>query len=176
MIFLKLLSKLIRILRAGVDPRQIAAGFMLGMFLGLLSFKTLFAAPVLLILILVNVNLASAFVGLFFFRIVAYFADPLIHSLGYWVLADLEGLQGLWTALASMRIVPFTRFYNTLVMGGLILCVVLAIPVYRGVQVLIVGYRNRFQERVRSWKFVKILRGSTFFRLLSGVDRLGGGR
>jgi uncharacterized protein (TIGR03546 family) len=142
MIFIKLLAKLIKILRSGVDPRQIAAGFMLGAILGLLSLRTLLAAPVLLALILLNVNLAAAFVGLLLFRLIAYVADPLIHGLGYLVLVDLHGLHDLWTALSSMRIVPLTRFNNTLVMGGLILSVVLAVPVFWGVKRLIIGYRS----------------------------------
>jgi uncharacterized protein (TIGR03546 family) len=176
MIFLKLLSKLIKILRAGGDPRQIAGGFMLGMMLGLLSFRTLFAAPILLVIILINVNLASAVVALILFRVIAYIADPLIHSLGYRALIDMRGLQGAWAYLAALPVFPFTRFYNTLIMGGLILSIVLAFPVFWGIKGLIIGYRERYQQRVQNWKFVKILKGSTFFRLLSGVGGFGGGR
>jgi uncharacterized protein (TIGR03546 family) len=174
MIFLKILAKFIKVLRSGEDPRQIAGGCMLGMMLGLLTFKTLFAAPLLLILILVNVNLAAAIVGLFIFRLIGYLADPLLHSLGYWVLADIPGLKGFWTALASMRIVPFTRFNNTLIMGGLIAAAVLAIPLFWGVKRLINGYREGYQERVQNWKIIKILKGSALFRFLSGVEKLGG--
>jgi len=174
MIFLKLLAKLIKILRSGVDPRHIAGGFMLGMMLGLLSFRTLFAAPLLLALILINVNLAAAVVALLMFRFIAYLADPLIHSLGYRVLVDFSGLHGFWTYIASMRIVPFTRFNNTLVMGGLILSVVLAVPCYWGVKRLIIGYRVRYQKKVENWKLIKALKGTALFRVLAGVDRLGG--
>jgi uncharacterized protein (TIGR03546 family) len=174
MIFLKLLAKLIKILRSGVDPRQIAGGFMLGMVLGLLSLKTLLAAPVVLALILLNVNLAAAFVGLLMFRLIASLADPLIHGLGYTVLVDLTGLHNLWTSLASMRIMPYTRFNNTLVMGGLILSVVLAVPAFWGVKRLIIGYRARYQEKVQNWKIIKALKSTTFFRVISGVSRVGG--
>ena len=174
MVFLKLLAKLIKVLRSGEDPRKIAGGCMLGMMLGLLTFKTLFAAPLLLILILVNVNLAAAIVGLFIFRLIGYLADPLLHSLGYWVLADIPGLEGFWTALASMRIVPFTRFNNTLIMGGLLAAAVLAIPLFWGVKRLIIGYREGYQERVQNWKIIKILKGSALFRFLLGVEKLGG--
>jgi uncharacterized protein (TIGR03546 family) len=174
MIFLKLLAKLIKVLRSGEDPRQIAGGCMLGMVLGLLTFKTLFAAPLLLILILVNVNLASAIVGLFIFRLIGYLADPLLHSLGHWILVDVPGLKGFWTALASIRIVPFTRFNNTLIMGGLIAAAVFAIPLFLGVKRFIIRYREGYQERVQNWKIIKILKGSALFRFLSGVERLGG--
>jgi uncharacterized protein (TIGR03546 family) len=174
MIFLKLVAKLIKILRSGVDPRQLAGGFMLGMILGLLSLRTLFAAPLLLALILLNVNLAAAMVGLLLFRLIAYLADPLIHGLGYVVLVDIPGLHDLWTSLASVRIVPFTRFNNTLVMGGLILSIVLAVPVFWGVKRLIIGYRALYQERVQNWKIVKALKATAIFRVLSGVSRVGG--
>ena len=174
MIFLKLLAKLVKVLRSGEDPRQIAAGFMLGMMLGLLTFKTLIAAPLLLILILFNVNLASAIIGLFIFRIIGYFADPLLHSLGYRVLVDYPGLHGFWKTLASMRVVPFTRFNNTLIMGRLIIAVVLAFPLFWGVKRLIIAYREGYQEKVQDWKIIKILKGSALFRFLSGVEKLGG--
>jgi len=174
MIFLKLLAKLLKVLTSGEDPRQIAGGFMLGMMLGLLTLKTLFAAPILLVLILINVNLASAIVGLFIFKLIGFLVDPLLHSLGYWVLVDIPGLKGFWTELAAMPLLPFTRFNNTLVMGGLIAAVALAIPLFWGVKRLIFGYREGVQEKVQNWKIVKILKGTALFRFLSGVEKLGG--
>jgi uncharacterized protein (TIGR03546 family) len=174
MIFLKLLGKLIKILRSGEDPRQIAGGFMLGMMIGLITFKSLVAAPLLLILILINVNLASAAVGFILFRLITYFADPLLHSLGYTVLVDISGLHGFWSRLASLRIVPYTRFNNTLVMGSLIVAVVLAIPLFWAIKRLVIAYRERYEQKVQNWKIVKILKTSALFRFLSGVDKLGG--
>jgi uncharacterized protein (TIGR03546 family) len=173
MIFLKLIAKLIKILRSGEHPRQIAWGFILGMMLGLLSLKTLFAAPLLLVLILVNVNLSAAIVAILLFRLIAFLADPLIHGLGYWVLVQ-TGLEGFWTMAASLPVVPFTRFNNTLVMGGLVLSLILVIPVFWGVKRLIIGYRERYAERVQNWKLMKVIKKSTLVRLLSGVDRVGG--
>ena len=174
MIFLKLLAKLLKVLKSGEDPRQIAGGFMLGMMLGLLTLKTLFAAPILLVLILINVNLASAVVGLFIFKLIGFLLDPLLHSLGYWVLTDIPILKDFWTNISSLPLVPFTRFNNTLVMGSFIAAMVLAIPLFWGVKRLIIGYRERAQEKVQNWKIVKILKGTALFRFLSGVEKLGG--
>jgi uncharacterized protein (TIGR03546 family) len=174
MIILKMISKLIRILQAGEDPRLIAGGFMLGMILGLLSLKTLFALPVFLLLLLLNVNLAAAVVAVLLFRLIAFIADPLIHGLGYAVLVDFERLRAFWSFLASVRIVPFTRFNNTLVMGGLILSLVLAFPVFWGIKQLIIVYRERYQERVQNWKIIKAIKGTALFRVLFGASRVGG--
>jgi uncharacterized protein (TIGR03546 family) len=174
MILLKLLAKLLQILKSGEDPRQIAGGFMLGMMLGLLTMKTLFAAPIVLVLILINVNLAAAAAGFLIFRLVGFLIDPLLNAMGYWVLTDAPALQGFWTELASLPVVPFTRFNNTLVMGGLLAALLLAIPLFWGVKRLIAGYRENAQEKVQNWKIIKVLKGTALFRFLSGVDKLGG--
>lgn len=174
MIFLKLLAKLLKVLKSGEHARQIAGGFMLGMMIGLLTMKTLFAVPIVLVLILINVNLAAAVVGIFIFKLIAFLLDPLLNALGYWVLVDITGLKGFWTEIASMPIVPFTRFNNTLVMGGLIAALVLAIPLFWGVKRLVIGYREKVQEKVQNWKIIKILKGTALFRFLSGVEKLGG--
>jgi uncharacterized protein (TIGR03546 family) len=87
---------------------------------------------------------------------------------------DIPGLKGFWTEISSMPAAPYTRFNNTLIMGGLIVAVVLAIPLYIGVKRLIVGYREHVQEKVQNWKIIKILKGTALFRFLSGVEKLGG--
>ena len=55
MIFLKLLSKLIKILRSGEMPFQIAWGFVLGMGIGLISLRSLTVSFLILLVILRDV-------------------------------------------------------------------------------------------------------------------------
>ncbi len=173
MLFLKLLAKLVRLLRSGADPRQIAGGFVLGMMLGLLSFRTLISVPIVLIIIIVNVNLASAMVGFIIFRALAFFADPLLHSLGYWVLVYSDTLKEFWITLYNVRFVPYTRFNNTVIMGNLIASLVLIIPIFLGVKRLIIGYREKYEEKIQRWKIIKILRSSSLFRWFTKLKELG---
>lgn len=167
MIILQLIRRLVKVLQAASSPFQISGGFTLGMILGLLSFRTLFALPVILCLILLNVNLAAALFGLLAFRLLAYLLDPLIHSLGFWILTR-PALESLWTALNNLRFVPYTRFNNTLVLGSLVLAVILALPVYRGVAALVRAYREKYHDRIRRWRVIQILKSS---RLITWLNR-----
>ena len=74
----------------------------------------------------------------------------------------------------GMPVFPFTRFNNTLVMGSLLLAAALCAPLFRGVMRLVASYSEGYQEKVQNWKLIRILKGSSLFRFLSGVDKLGG--
>ena len=56
MIGIWIIRRLIYVFRSNATPFQIASGFILGMVLGLISFKSLFSVPVILLIILLSVN------------------------------------------------------------------------------------------------------------------------
>jgi len=172
MIFLKLLSKLVKLLRGAASPTQIAGGFVLGMLIGVISLNTLFAPVIILFIVILNVNITSAILAALIFRLIAFLIDPVLHSLGYWVLVDVSALSRVWAFLYNIPIFPYTRFNNTVVIGGLILSVVLLYPVYRGIYVLIKNYREKYEDRIKKWKIIKVLGGSKFFRFLGGLKNL----
>ena len=108
----------------------------------------------------------------FLFRLIAFLIDPFLHSLGYWILVEVSALKGIWTFLYNIPIFPYTRFNNTVVMGGLILSVVLLYPVFMGIKVLIRNYRDRYEEKIKKWKIIKVLRGSKLFKFFGGLKNL----
>lgn len=163
MLILQLVRKLVKVLRSAGSPFQIAGGFALGMLLGFTSFKTLFAAPIVLCLILLNINLAGAILGILIFRFAAYMADPLIHSLGYWILTR-EVLRPLWTALYDLPLAPYLRYNNTVVLGSLVVGLLLFIPVYIGVKRLLIAYNERFREKIERLKFIRAVKGTFVFK------------
>jgi uncharacterized protein (TIGR03546 family) len=173
MIFLKLLSKLIKLLRSAASPSQIAGGFVFGMVIGIISLNSLFAPVVILFIIILNVNVTSAIFAALIFRLIAFIIDPFLHSLGYWVLVDVSALAGAWEFLYNIPIFPYTRFNNTVVMGGLILSVVLLYPVFKGISVLIRNYREKYEEKIKKWKIIKVLSGTKIFRFFGGLKNLG---
>jgi uncharacterized protein (TIGR03546 family) len=173
MLILQLVRKLVKILRSAASPFQVAGGFALGMLLGFTSFKTLFAVPVILCLVLLNVNLAAAILGILIFRLVAYLADPLIHSLGFWILTR-ETLVPLWRGMYNLPLVPYLRYNNTVVIGSVITGLILFIPVYLGVKRLIVAYNERLREKIQRMKFIKALNGSFVFKWVRRVLDLRG--
>jgi len=174
MIFLKLLSKLVKLLRAGDTPSQIAWGFVLGMTIGLVSLKSLLAPFLILLLILLDVNITAAIFSALLFRAIAYFAAPLFHTLGYWLLVEWKNLRDVWEFLYNSPLVPYTRFNNTVIIGSLVISAVIFYPVFAGGRLLLLNYRKHYAHRVRTWKVMKILGGSKFVKWFAKVRNLGG--
>jgi len=136
----------------------------MGFIVGLTPFWTLQNLLILMIVILTKVNLNAAFFSIFLFSFVAYLFDPLFHNLGYFLLAQVEALNGLWTALYNMPIAPFTRFYNTIVAGSLLTALIMAFPVYFLGKSGIVWYRKTLGPKVENSKFVKAVRGTGLYK------------
>ncbi len=164
MFILQLISKFIKVLRAGESPGLIAGGITLGFIVGLTPFWTLQNILLLLLAVLTKVNLASVFFSMFAFGAAAFLLDPFFHNLGFVVLARLDALYPTWTALFNLPLAPFTRFNNTVVMGSLLTAIVLAFPVYRGARSGIIAYRERFAARLENSKIVKAIKSSFLFK------------
>ncbi len=174
MLILQLIGKLVKLLRSAAAPFQIAGGFILGMMLGFVGLKTLIAAPIIVCIIVLNVNLASVIFAAVLFRFIAYLIDPFIHSLGYWILADVEPLRNFWTTLYTLKFVPYTRFNNTVVMGSFIISIILLVPLYIAVKRFIIAYKQKYEPRIQKWKIIQILRGSALMRWFNRVKNLAG--
>ncbi|MFQ5639937.1 MAG: TIGR03546 family protein [bacterium] len=164
MFWLKFISKFIKILRAGESPSLIASGFTLGFVMGLTPFWTLQNMVLFLAAILSKVNLASVFFALFLFSFVSYIFDPLFHHLGYFILAQVDALKGVWTSFYNMPLIPFTRFNNTVVMGSLLTALTLAVPTYLLVKKGVTAYRESWAKKIEKSKVMKALKGNILFR------------
>lgn len=173
MIGIWIIRRLIYVFRSNATPAQIASGFVLGMVLGLISLKSLFSVPVILLIILLNVNIPMAVAGSGLFRLITWGVDPWIHSLGYWLLVDLKSFEGIWTYLYNIPIFPYTRFNNTIVMGSLTVSIVLIAPVYISMKKFVVFYRDKLSEKINRWKIVKILKSTKLFELIGKISRIG---
>jgi len=141
----------------------------LGMVIGLISLRSLLAPFLILLVIILDVNISAAIFAALLFRAVAYFAAPLFHIFGYWVLVEMKALHDVWGSLYSIPVVPYTRFNNTVVMGSLVVSIVILYPVFAGVKLLLLNYRKHFVHRVRTWKVMKILGRSKLVKWFAGV-------
>jgi uncharacterized protein (TIGR03546 family) len=157
MFFIKLLSDFLKILRSGQTPRQIAGGFALGSLVGLSPTLTLQGLAIWFIILVLDVNLSAAILAFGLFSLIAFAFDPLFHSLGYFLLVDIEALKGVWTALYNAPIAPLTRFNNTVVLGSLVGALLLFVPVYTAMKRFVIAYRGRLHARVEQWKLYKIV-------------------
>ncbi|WP_372518862.1 TIGR03546 family protein [Candidatus Ruminimicrobiellum ovillum] len=155
MFFLKLLKQIIVIFQTDISPNQVAWGFALGAILGLVP--NMFMKLVLFIVIMMfRVNISAAFLAWAVYEILSFALDPLFDSLGYYIL-NINSLNGFYTYLYNLPVVPFTKFNNTVVMGSLVVGIILIIPNMIIAKKLLVYYRTHLREKVSKWKIVKIL-------------------
>jgi uncharacterized protein (TIGR03546 family) len=166
MIFLKLLSKLISILRSADSASGIAWGFALGAVLGLTPFLGLHTAIVVLLICVLQVNVTAAIFAWLLFSAAAWALDPVFHSLGYFALTGIPALQPVWTDLYNTTFAPLTRFNNTVMMGSLIAGLLLLIPNFLLFRAFVVKYRDSWNAKIQKWKVVQALNASGFVRTL----------
>jgi uncharacterized protein (TIGR03546 family) len=162
MFFLNLFARLIALLHSAAAPGQIAAGFALGMLVGLTPSLPL-DVLLFLFIILLEVNLGAALFAIALFRVLAYLLDPLLHAIGYFFLVNLTALKGFWTALYNTPYIPYTGFNNTVVLGSLICGLILLVPVYLGARRGIIAYRRRYAENLKAFALIRYIQNSGWY-------------
>jgi len=111
------------------SPRQLAAGFALGMVLGLVPKGNLTAVGLGLVLFTCRVNLGAGLLAAAVFSWAGVWFDPAADDLGH-LLLGAGWLTPLWTALYNVPVARWSGFNNTVVLGNLGLGLILFYPVY----------------------------------------------
>ncbi len=152
--FITWIAKIVAALNSNTRPRQIAAAIALALLLALIPKANLLWVTLFVITFFLKINQAIELVFLAIFDLIALFFDPLLHIVGYTILT-LPLLRDLFTALYNVPILYFFKFYNTVVMGGLLAGIVLFVPMYllarRGVTI----YRDKIREKIAHSRLVK---------------------
>jgi uncharacterized protein (TIGR03546 family) len=123
------LRRIVHALLADAAPSQLAAGFTLGMIVGLMPKGNLIALSLCVLLFSMRCNKGLALVAAVLFSCVATWADPFSHKLGLMVLS-LKPLQASYASVLQLPLGPWMGFHNTVVTGSLIIGLYLAFPVY----------------------------------------------
>lgn len=165
MIAIKFILKFIKILNRDATPQQIAGGIALGSIAGITPLASLHNLAVLFLVMVIRVNMSSAFLGLALFSGIAHLLDPLSNRIGYALLVEAEFLAPFWTLLYNTPLVPWTSFNNTLTLGSLVLSLVLFWPLYFLLAWAVRKYREKLMAAVARWKIVTILKGSKLYGL-----------
>jgi uncharacterized protein (TIGR03546 family) len=105
---LKLIQSLFGALHSEGTPGQLAAGIVLGSFLGLTPLINVHNAVIFALLVIVNVSFAGGMLGWAVFVPVGFLLDPLFDWIGHGLLLA-PSLRPLWTSLYNMPIVPLTK-------------------------------------------------------------------
>ena len=171
---IELLAKLVKILRSAASPNQIAAGFIIGMIIGLTPFWTLHNLILIIILIIVNVNIGTAIFSFLLFSAIAFLADPIFHHFGYFLLVDLDSMKTFWTYLYNAPLVALSKYNNTVVMGSFVISLILALPMYFLSKAGVIFYRENIDKKMQKWKIVQAIKGSKIYSFYEKIRNLGG--
>ncbi|MDR2964157.1 MAG: TIGR03546 family protein [Treponema sp.] len=171
---IKATAKLLIALNGNAKKSQIAAGFAWGLLLGLVPTGAFWIA-LFIITFFFNHNHGAKIFGMAFIKLLMIIPGPnqlplipqAIDTLGFYIL-NIDSLKPVFTSMYNMPFVPFTKFNNTLVAGGIICGVLLWFPSFFLFMYLIPVYRNKVAPKIRDSKFVQKI---TKFPLLSMIDK-----
>lgn len=172
-LILKQIFSLLKVLNSDTGENQIAAGIACGLILGFAPAFSLQTVLVIVILFFFRIQVGAALTSAFFFGLIAYLLDPAFDSLGKIVLEE-QGLKGLFTMMYNMPIVPFTKFYNSIVMGSLVLSFALFPVIFVVSKKLIVKYRVTIVARLESTKVWKAVKATKFYKWYAKYNELYG--
>ena len=158
-LILKQIFGLLKLLNSDTGHNQVAAGVAAGFILGMSPTLSLQSLLIFIFILFFRIQAGAAFIAAFFFAFIAYLLDPIFHSVGSQILQN-EALTPFFTTLYNMPIVPFTKFYNSVVMGAGVVAICTAPFLFLISRSLIIKYRKTVLERIKQtkiWKAIKAL-------------------
>jgi uncharacterized protein (TIGR03546 family) len=172
-VLLKQLFDLIKLLHSENETNPVAWGISLGFVLGMTPAFSLQSVLVFFLLFIFRIQIGAAFIAAFFFKFIAFFLDPVFHAVGSAVLS-MDSLEPMFTQLYNMPIVPWTRFYNSIVMGSGVVAIALIPFVFIGSKIAVSKYRSTVVARVKETKVWKYFKATTFYKWYVSYDNLYG--
>ncbi len=170
---LKQIYGFIKLLNSDTGLNQIAAGIACGFVLGMTPAFSLQTLLIFFCLFIFRIQMGAAFLTGGLFALFAFFLDPVFDRVGGWVL-ELPALQGVFTQLYHMPIIPFTRFYNTVVMGSGVVALALSPLVFILGRVLVQKYREKIATRIQNSKWFKSLKSTALYEWYSKYENIKG--
>jgi len=171
MIFLKLLGTLIRVIRDGATPNQIAGGLVLGVGIGLTPGWPLQVWLLLCVMFLLNVNMGIGIACAFASAAVAWVLDSVLHGLGMAMLG-IGSLEGVYTSMYNSEFWMLSRFNNSVVMGALVLWLISTLPLFFLGRVGVTAYRTKLEPWVMKLRVVRMIQGSKFYGWYERISQL----
>lgn len=144
---IKAIAKALVALNSNVRREQIAAGFACGALLALVPAGNLLWFILILTTFLFKINFGMMIAAMGILKLFRGAFSPGLDALGWFVL-NLPALRPLFTTLYNMPLVPFTRFYNTIVAGGFVAGVVLWLPLFFAARALVSAYRTKIGPKI----------------------------
>ncbi|MEX0642887.1 MAG: TIGR03546 family protein [Pirellulales bacterium] len=140
------LRRVVQTLVACHSPPELAAGFTLGMIIGLVPKGNLIALSLCVLLFSMRVNKGLGVMAAVLFSCFATSIDPFAHKLGLFVLSA-ENLQVSYARIYDMPFGPWLGFNNTVTSGSLLFGVYVSYPVYFATRTL----AARIERLIVAW-------------------------
>ena len=173
MIVIKYLFKFLKALNSNAAAGQVALGMAFGMALGFIPVSALHWWVILILMYITNSNLAAGAVFTAVFKIAGAALGAVFDSTGYAVLSS-PGLENFFTGLYNMPLVPFTRYYNTVVMSTTIISLILFVPAFFIFRAAVKSYRTGVRDKMAETKafktFMKVPLVGKIVKLYNKVD------
>jgi uncharacterized protein (TIGR03546 family) len=159
---LKLLQSLVKTLHSEGTPAQVATGVALGAAWGLtplLNFHNVAIAAVVMVL---NVSVGGAMLGWLVFTPAGFLLDPLFDLVGRRLLLA-PALEGLWTRLYNVPVLPWSNFNNTVVLGSVVLWLVGLVPIWFLARWGVRRYRETWGARLERTSLMRAIKASKVY-------------
>ncbi len=153
---MEFIKKLFKALNSAQHPWQVTLAITLGMIAGLTPMSGTQTLLILFVVFLFNVHTGLFFAASALFAGIAYIFDPWMEQLGYMLLTS-ESMKELYTAWYNNGLFRLSHFNNTLVMGATVLSLLLALPLFFGLNVTISLYRDRIAAYLNGNKWLSRL-------------------
>ena len=172
-LILKQIFGLLKVLNSDTGENQISAGVACGLIMGFSPALSLQTLLVFIIIFLFRVQAGAAFASAFFFAMVAYVFDPVFDNVGQ-VILEMNSLEPTFKTLYNMPIVPFTKFYNSVVMGAGVVAIAMSPIIFVLTKVFVKKYRATVVAKFQETKFWKGVKATGFYKWYAKYDSLYG--
>ncbi len=173
MFWLDIAYKIIKVFKDGATPGQIAWGLVLGCMIGFTPGWPLQIILFLLIALILNVNITMVGLGVFIASSLSWLLDPFLNTIGVWVLVETPQLNGIFTMMFNSTFWMLTRFNNTVVMGGFVFGLAVAIPLFFIFRFFVILIRTKFIPKLENSKIAKAIKKSWIYGIYSKINAVG---
>ena len=151
------IKKVFKILKSSLSPNQIALSFALGIFAGLPPMGIHVIIPMTVAFILRG-SFRAFLLSMGLFKLISIAVAPGSYAIGRFLLDSNRGLDSMWRVLVHLPVAAPMGYGRYLLLGGLVLSFMMAIPVFLGVRLLVIRYRRSFTAWISGWNMSSKLR------------------
>ena len=167
-------QQMFKSLNANRAPGELAHAFALGMLLAFVPKGNLLWIILFIFTFFLRINRGTLFLSIILGSIFIPLLDPLFDTTGYAILTH-PALVPTFTKWLDTPFVAFTRFNNTIVMGGLAWGIILYIPFYIPARLFIRLWRTSLGPYFRRSKVYQFLIRIPLLKLILKISEVNRG-